>query len=377
MKILTLTALNHFQYGVGCTFAEQLHRGFEKLGHEAMIYDLSPADAVKKLPAFLNECSPDLVVSMGASGADFKLGDKFLFANIPFVGFLIDHPAAIHNRLKELPNKVALTIVEPLHKNFIETFCDQKIKTFFLPHAASKLAKSGTTTSVRRDIVFCGSGAEAQELISWANKSLPPELAKAFFDLSEQVLISGDFDYSKYFSIFQGLLQAPFLAMLVNNCDILVRRTLRYHYLDILDKAGIAVDIFGNNWPQQRFKNHRIHAAVTHNEALNIMDNSQLSLCIADSNPLGSHERVFDEMLRGNICVTTQSKFWQENFVDGEDYFGFDYRNEQQFIDAIQKALKVDKTPEQRVSTVTKMNAQHLWFHRAKTIVDEIYPKLK
>ncbi|NQZ56774.1 MAG: glycosyltransferase family 1 protein [Lentisphaeraceae bacterium] len=376
MKILTLTALKHFQYAVGCTFAEQLHQGFAQLGHECAIYDLSPEKAQNALPALLKKFSPDLVVSMSASAMTLKLGDNFVFQGIPFIGILIDHPAQTPTHFSELPNKTVLTLVEPSQQSFIEAFSDKSTQCHFLPHAASIFANSVQSTE-KYQIVFCGSGAEAQTVISWAKNSLPPELGEAFLNLCEQVLASGDFDYCKHFSVFQDIMQASFLTLLINKCDMLVRRHLRYHYLHVLDKAGIAVDIFGNYWPQGCFKNHRMHDAISHEEALRIMDSSQLSLCISDTKPFGSHERVLDEMLRGNICLTTRSSFWQENFSEGEDYFAFNYNDDEDLIKSVQRALKYDKTEEQKEMTAQKVRDKHLWVHRAQTIIEDIYPKLK
>ncbi|OGV55448.1 MAG: hypothetical protein A2X49_00075 [Lentisphaerae bacterium GWF2_52_8] len=315
-----------YQYDAVNIFAEEFGAGCEMLGLGVSYIDMrrSPEEIANAHErAYGSPCK--FSFSFNAARGSFMADGRSIYEMHPwpFITALVDHP---YHHLEHLPLRNAIvTCMDRSHLRFLKRLRPE-LRTAFLPHGGSVCCEKfpfgkrdiplffpGTFSdpaeywqiikTLRDDILpFAASAAEA--LLS--SDTMPVEDALEPLALKAGVELFGD----------SG--QAGKLRVILPLLDLFIRAQRRLSFLFALDKAGLAVDICGNKWPEGLFKNHRIHGPKNYRDTLEIMGRSQLVLSLSLF-PDGSHERVFSGMLCGAAVLSDGNPYYREFFKDGEE----------------------------------------------------------
>ena len=85
----------------------------------------------------------------------------------------------------------------------------------------------------------------------------------------------------------------------------------------------------------------------------------------------GSHDRVFNSLLAGAVCVTDKSKYLLEEFDDNENIVFYDI-NDTDKLPKIINGLLANEELMQKIADNGKQfcESKHLWKHRVDSILE-------
>ena len=154
--------------------------------------------------------------------------------------------------------------------------------------------------------------------------------------------------------------------------DLYVRNYWRGEVVKTLVDAGITVDVFGKGWEElccEKPEYLRIHPQITSEECLKQLQKAKISLNVMPWFKDGAHDRVFNSILNGAVCVSDKSKYLCEELEDGEGVVYYDLTDLTSLPQNMQDLLHDDhKMQEILEKGVAKVQKYHTWDARAKQI---------
>ena len=140
--------------------------------------------------------------------------------------------------------------------------------------------------------------------------------------------------------------------------------------------AGITVDVFGKGWEElecEHPENLHIHPQTTSLACLQHLQHAKVSLNVMPWFKDGAHDRVFNSILNGAVCVSDQSKYLCEELEEGEGVCYYDLENIVELPHIVQDLLQSENKMQDIVSKgVEKVRENHTWDARAKQIINWI-----
>jgi len=238
---------------------------------------------------------------------------------------MVDHPGHFLDRYGL--SKILIGCYDPSHLDYLKLRFGPSKRAFHLPHGGSPPPSpfAGSWEERPCELVFPASYMDLKTLES--KIMTMPEAPRRIVFSSAEIAESFDeipthlaameaakalgVDFSKP-GTFEFVLD-----QLLGTVEHLIRCRRRMALLNVLDKAGLPVDVYGEGWPEGLFKSHRIHPQLDFDGVLNLMSRSKIVLN-ARSVP-GSHERIPSGMMAGALVLSDFSSSVAEEFADGEE----------------------------------------------------------
>ena len=126
---------------------------------------------------------------------------------------------------------------------------------------------------------------------------------------------------------FEG--EAYLRKMLPYCWDLLlyIKTWRRVKGLELLVRNDIAVDVFAAGWEAVPFADKlRLHGGVSYEESLQICAQSKILFQDQGEFNYGANDRTFNAMLNGAVLVTEYSRYLDENFINGQDLFMYNWQ---------------------------------------------------
>lgn len=364
-----------YLYDAVNVFGEELADAFRQLGRTVEFIDLTRRET---LAADLRESFArpfDFILSFGGVGCEFTVKGRSVYDLLPspFVAVLVDHPFYHVSRLT-MRNRV-VTCFDRSHLRFLQTRLGDG-RCGFLPHGGCSAMDVDDDGDRPMDILYAASYIDHEDFARQITRFRPP--VRHVLERGVKILLNSHalpIEDALSLALDEAGLGADderfddfvkFLPVL----DGVNRGVKRSGVLDVLDRAGIVVDVFGQGWPKDRFQNHRIHPPVPFKETLRLMRQAKLVLNTAWV-PDGSHERVFSTMLNGAVCVSDQNPYLSETFEAGEEIAFYDWGGVHDLPETV-TAFLADPKRRRDVVAAGKIKAEnaHRWFHRAATLLE-------
>ncbi len=371
------------QYDVVRHFIDDLAVGFQNLGRETLIIDLTSQHHNVQLlqDAFSKEC--DFICGFNLNGFDLGLGQegiKFIKdMGIPYVGILVDSPLYHFDKFSiinavGMPENYLITCVDKLHLNVLKYYCNASFATF-LPHAGTCAAGINPykgMNSRSRDVVFGASFSKPN--VSWRDSPMKPLLD----DIAEYMLSSENIQVqdallqilkTKNYSLNPDFFKR--ILAIVVYVDIYVRNVWRARTITELVGAGIKLDLYGDGWEQLSCTKYcNVHKAVNFHEMLRVMRDTKIVLNLANFFTYGSHERVFSAMLNGAVALTDVNEYWQDAFVEDQEIVTYSITNPDRLSRKIMTLL-TDLPQLDDIAKAGQKKAEqcHTWKERAQEII--------
>lgn len=162
--------------------------------------------------------------------------------------------------------------------------------------------------------------------------------------------------------------------------DLYVRHYFRGEVVKTLVDSGLKVHCFGAGWDR---------LSCCHPENLingNVLDSlgclqqisrSRISLNVMPWFKDGAHDRVFNSMLNGAVCVSDGSKYMDEILEDGKHYVKYDLSALQELPGKIREVLRDrEKWEYIRKNGYETAAKKHTWADRARFLHSEILCKI-
>lgn len=377
-------------------FSEQMGKTFEKLGYEVFYFDqCAEYDSLSKLLWFA-EPKVTAAVSFnfdGCSGEDYLIDSEgvnfFEAREIPMINIVVDHPFYYHKFLPYLPKDYTQISIDRQHEAYLKRFFPQMKRGPFLPLAGTSLWNKKTLPTWDErpyDIVFTGNytpPSNFDHVIDRVNEEYSQFYRNIIADFMEHPHMGMDEGINKHMMAEVEDIDEDGLRDTLPNMimiDLYVRHYFRGEVVKTLVDAGLKVHCFGAGWDRLacRHPENIINGRVLESlGCLQQISKAKISLNVMPWFKDGAHDRVFNSMLNGAVCVTDWSKYMTEILEDNQDVVFYELAELSSLPDKIRALLsdrgKWEKMQQRAFDTAV---AAHTWAHRAERIHKEILCKL-
>ncbi len=369
-------------------FSIQLAEAFQKMGHQTFIYDLSrPWNSSERFFRFFERGNTALVNFNfhGMSGEDYFLdeNDRMMWdaLDIPSYNIVVDHPMYYHHFLEKVPRGYHHISIDRNHEKYMERFFPKIRRGPFLPLAGAELNpnKSYVPAQYRRyDVTMVG------------NYTPPAQF--------ERYITRIDDEYTEfYYGMIDDLLENPMRTIeevaqehilreipetteeelktvmsKLTFIDLYVRFKTRGEAVKALAEADIKVNVFGGGWDKlscNKPENLIIGGSLDSVGCLKKLCQSKISLNVMPWFRDGAHDRIFNSMLNGALCLTDSSVYLDEILHDKTDCRIYSTSHLDELPDMVYNLLANPPRLQEIIDNGYQLaKAGHTWEHRAAVL---------
>lgn len=369
-------------------FSLQLAEAMELLGHKTFIYDLSrPWASTEKFFRFFEEDNTALINFNfhGMSGEEYFLDENGTMMwealRIPSYNIVVDHPMYYHHFLEKVPTNYYHISIDKNHEAYMRRFFPEIKNGPFLPLAGTKLypKKSNVPIIYRKyDVTMVGNYCRPGTFDKYITR-IDDEYTAFYYGMIDDLLEN---PWKTVEEVAEAHLQSELgevpeeefkkAMAALTFIDLYVRYTFRGRAVQELADAGIPVYVFGDGWELLECR---------HPENLKIMNNldsegclkklcqTKVSLNVMPWFKNGAHDRIFNSMLNGAVCLTDSSLYLDEILHDNADCSIYSLSQMEKLPEIAEKLLE-DPDRMQKIADEGYKLAQggHTWAHRAQVL---------
>lgn len=371
-------------------FSMQMEKTFQELGYETFFYDYqNVAKSVKELLLFLRKGSTAVVTFNyhGLCGDSEVFYDKeqggYIWNDfdVPCINIVVDHPFYYHRFFENLPKRYIHVSIDKNHEKYMEEYFPAIERGPFLPLGGTSLAPEGNYKPISErsmDIVFTGNyvrpenfcvyieraGEEYTQFYMGILEELKKDPSRLLEDVAREHIIKEIPDVT-HDEIKETLGNMIFL-------DMYIRFYFRGEAVRILAEAGFKVHVFGNGWEELecgRKENILIGGSLDSLGCLEKIADGKISLNVMPWFKAGSHDRIFNSMLNGAVCLTDSSDYLDEYLRHGENALVYDLKNLEELPELAEKFLGNPEKMQAVADAGFQMAGKyHTWKDRAMEI---------
>lgn len=369
-------------------FSLQIAEAMKTLGHETFIYDLSrPRESTEKFFRFFEKGNTALINFNfhGMSGEEYFLDENGTMMwealHIPSYDIVVDHPMYYHHFLEKVPANYHHISIDKNHETYMRRFFPEIQNGPFLPLAGTKLypKKSNVPIACRKyDVTMVGNYCKPSTFDKYITR-IDDEYTAFYRGMIEDLMthpyktveeVAEAHLLAELSEVPEDELKKTFAALTF--IDLYVRYTFRGWAVQELVDAGIKVHVFGDGWELLECRhpeNLMIMNSLNSEGCLKKLCQTKLSLNVMPWFKNGAHDRIFNSMLNGAVCLTDSSIYLDEILHDGIDCRLYSLE-EMERLPEIAKELLSDPDRMQEIADGGYELAQrgHTWAHRAEVL---------
>lgn len=369
-------------------FSRQMAKQFEKMGYLVFFYDLKDeAHSAKRLRKFIR-VGETVLVTFNFEGLEkeegvYQEGVGYIWDayKIPCYNIAADHPYFYHDRLAELPADYHHISIDRLQEQYFKAFYPEFHREGFLPLAGTML--DGDVGKKQYDVIMTGNYTELsffEPYINWINdeyaafyRGIINELIEKPHQTVEQVALAHcerEMGKEPNSELRIALSKMIFI-------DMYVRNYWRGKVVRTLVDAGIKVDVVGKGWEKLEDVKHPenliLHPQTDSLTCLEMIKQSKISVNVMPWFKDGAHDRVFNSILNGAVCVSDTSKYLCEELAEGEGVCYYNLENVDKLPIKMKDLLQDEKQMQDIVSRGrAKVLDMHTWAKRAEQVAEWI-----
>lgn len=382
-KIIMFTGGNETQE----YFTLQLAKAFRKMGHKLFLYRLNKYDEdFPALGSFIEE-NNTVMITFNFQGIDnetpFYMNDQYLWEvmEIPCYNIVLDHPFYYHKFLATVPPLYIHISIDLGHEKYMSRYFPQIKLGPFLPLAGTQIRDKPLELRTT-DIVFTGNYT-------------PP-------DKFEPYITRIDDDYTAFYrGIIDDLIANPSMGIdtafekhLIREMPelsdddmkecmskmIFIDLYIRFYYRGMVVKTlaenDFPVHVYGGGWELlncRKPENVIIGRRVASLGCLEVISDSKISLNVMPWFKEGGHDRVFNSMLNGALCLSDESIWLKENLEDQKDIVFYSLSGIDQLPQTADSLLRNPQRLQQIAENgYQKAKKYHTWACRAEVLEELI-----
>jgi glycosyltransferase involved in cell wall biosynthesis len=370
-------------------FIEQITAALVKLGYEIFVFDLiNCTESIKRLKSFLSNDAAAAVTfnHTGIAGEEIiysedKSANIWDELGISVYNIVVDHPYYYHDYLKDgiRPKKYFHISIDMNHMDYMKRFFPQVKNHLFLPLGGTGLVSDKNELKPLKqrgnDIVFTGNYRDPEYFLRFV-KDKGQEYIDFYMDIFDDLKANPDNTLEKtaYEHIVRelGPVSDDDMRDVYKNMiflDLMIRFYYRGEVIKTIADSGHKIRIYGAGWEELKCRcpqNITSHGFLTSLECLELISDSKISVNVMPWFKRGAHDRVFNTMLNGAVCVTDTSLYMDDFITDGKNAIYYGLKDIDSLPDRINNLLADDelaqRTAAQGFDTAA---AGHTWAHRA------------
>ena len=345
--VLFYSEVESFNY-----FTDQLVAEITAKGHETFILDLrsnciSDEHSFSALSEFVSTPADIIITFDGKGIQDQNLIDIWDKLGLFAVNILMDPPFRFHITMCNHPANYLQLCCDMHHVDYTKAlFHDHVQYVDFMPHAGTYNGPLDLSDYATKpyDVLFSGTYYEPDSYFNQVNTNVQGNalLKEFYYNLANYVKehrhLSTDEAALEMMKIMQLDInneQVKLLLALSEPIDWMVRMYFRGEVIRIIAESGINIALLGRGWenhpsvkaglPNVTVLSDRVPFA----ESLEYMSKAKINLNVMPWFKDGTHDRIFNILLRGSLPFTDDSIWLRENFADDESiaYFSLDDLN--------------------------------------------------
>ena len=399
-------------------FSHQMAQEFQMLGYAVFFYDLKQEESsAGKLRKFIRPRETVLVTfnfqGLEKEAGVYHEGIGYLWDtyHIPCYNIAADHPYFYDDRLKDLPEKYRHISIDRRQKAYFEEFYPEYVSRGFLPLAGTGLRQAEEEGEAEQGEARAqGAAVETGE----AGAQGAAEQAAPCYD----VILTGNYTKLSFFEpyinwineeyaafyrgIIDDLLEHPACTVeevALAHCeremgkepndqlrialhkmifiDLYVRNYWRGKAVRTLVNAGIPVHVVGKGWEELEDVRQpeclKLHPQTDSVTCLGMLADAKVSLNVMPWFKDGAHDRVFNSILNGAVCVPAPSRYLEEELHEGEGVCYVALQDMDALPEKVKDLLQDDSGRNEIVRRGRAIVEQkHTWAERAKTLAEWI-----
>lgn len=375
-------------------FSLQIAEAMEAMGHETFIYDLSkPWSSTEKFFRFFEKGNTALINFNfhGMSGEEYFLDENGTMMwdalAIPSYNIVVDHPMYYHHFLDKVPGGYHHISIDRNHEAYMKRFFPEIVNGPFLPLAGTKLypEKSNVPIEFRKyDVTMVGNYCVPATFEKYITR-IDDEYTAFYYGMIDDLLSN---PWKTVEEVAQAHLEEELgevpeeefkkVMAALTFIDLYVRYTFRGRAVQELVDAGIKVHVFGDGWERlacRQAQNLMIMNSLDSVGCLKKLCQTKLSLNVMPWFKDGAHDRIFNSMLNGAVCLTDSSIYLDDILRDRVNCSIYNLKN-MDCLPEIAASLLNDCGLMQKIADGGYETAAkgHTWAHRAK-ILHELVEK--
>ncbi len=366
-------------------FSLQIAEAMKQLGHETFIYDLGRAwNSTERFFHFFEKGNTVLINFNfhGMSGEEYFLDENGTMMwdalDIPSYNIVVDHPMYYHHFLDKVPRKYHHISIDRNHEKYMQRFFPEITCAPFLPLAGTELYenKSNVPIAYRKyDVLMVGNYCVPQTFEKYITR-IDDEYTAFYYGMIDDLLAN---PWKTVEAVAEAHLREELgevpeeelkkTMAALTFIDLYVRYTVRGRAVQVLADAGIKVHIFGDGWDSLNCKHEENLIQMNNLDSVGCLKKlcqAKISLNVMPWFKDGAHDRIFNSMLNGAVCLTDSSVYLDGILHDGTDSSIYTL-GQMERLPEIAAGLLADPDRMQRIADegYTLAKSGHTWAHRA------------
>lgn len=263
---------------------------------------------------------------------------------------LVDHPVNYVKYFSESYPRVHFITIDACHKEFMQVnFPKLSDNVFFMPHGGKNLGfyKNDERTV---DLLYLGWCQEDNQTFPEIDFLKGKEVDFYLFCYqlyASESYLQVDHIVDLYLHQTDMLCSEEQRMSLISTISIWIERKamhdMKMKLMENLAEAGMHIEIHGANW--EKLKNEfpeqiTLGEKLTPRECIEQMGHAKITINMQPFFTAGAHERIFNAMLNGSVCVSNRSRYLEQRFQDGQDILFIDFQNIDETVRKIKMLLE-------------------------------------
>lgn len=369
-------------------FSLQLGQAFKAMGHEVLIFDFRTEEQSyhKLLTFFVRDNT--VMISFNFSGIR---GDEIFYDedgnlfwdthHIPCYNIIVDHPFYYHEHLRRRPMDYHQICIDRDHVNYMKRFFPEVKTEEFLPSAGTALKPARVYLPIKErkmDLIFTGNYTPPEAFDKHITRI--DEEYTAFYRSIIDSLIADPSQimecvFERFLTKEMGRLSEEDLKKCMENMifiDLYVRFYFRGQVIRSLVDAGFQVHVFGHGWDKLEClhpENLLDGSSLDSLGCLQKISEAKISLNVMPWFKDGAHDRIFNTMLNGALCLSDDSRYLREEFHDGVELKFYSLTELWKLPDIVGSLLNHPDQMEHMIEAgYQKASHAHTWEQRAAVL---------
>lgn len=368
-------------------FSKRIGEFFQKQGYEVFFFDLlREKESFISLVWFCEKGNTVLITFnfQGIAGEKcFQTENKGNFwdeRDVFCINLVVDHPFYYHDYLLKIPRRYHQISIDRFHKKYLERFYPNVKNSSFL-------ALGGTELKIRKDIF---ADDRVNEIIFTGNYTPPhtfdkyftcngEEYGKFYQGMTEDLIAHPEKTMEEVMEAHiceeMGRLDDTILRVCMKNMifiDLYVRFYFRGEVIKALADSGLQVHTFGKGWDLLKCEhpeNLLMAGNVDSFTCLKEIGRAQVSINVMPWFKDGAHDRIFNSMLNGALCLSDDSIYLREEMK--EDEMAFYSLKEIKRVPELVREYLTDVQKRRKIAEkgYEKAKREHSWECRAGEIL--------
>ncbi len=388
-------------------FSIQMKKELESLGHPVYLYDLkSPWKSSMEMLAFI-EKGNTIVLSFNFHGMCMEpqfLDEEGTYIwdalEIPCYNILADHPYYYYKLLEARPKQYVQLSIDRGHETFMKRFFPEVKLGPFLPLGGTELSEilctsekdgipcdlsqerldSRRPVSERKiDVIFTGNYAAPARFEKYITR-LGDEYTEFYYEIIHDLLANPQQTVEevveRYLRREIASVSEEELKETMQNItfiDLYIRYYVRGQVVCALVDAGVKVHVFGDKWDElvcEHPENLINGDSLYSEECLYQIQDSKISLNVLPWFRRGPHDRIFNTMLNGAVCLTDSNPYLDEMLSDGVNCVKYSLEKPEEIAQRVISLLQDEELLQEIADAGYELACSHTWAARMQEFSD-------